>query len=68
MLNVLLWLPLAVALVAVLLPRRAVAPFSFLGSLVTLALAIALVVEPARPGTAVRVAALDHAGSVRPAR
>ncbi|HEY8466437.1 MAG TPA: NADH-quinone oxidoreductase subunit M [Solirubrobacterales bacterium] len=45
MLNVLLWLPLAVALVAVLMPRRAVAPFSFLGSLVTLGLAIALVVD-----------------------
>ncbi len=45
MLNVLLWLPLAVALVAVLLPRRFVAPVSFVGSLVTLGLAIALVVD-----------------------
>jgi NADH-quinone oxidoreductase subunit M len=45
MLNVLLWTPLAVGLLVALLPRRAAAPVSLLGSLITLALAIALVVD-----------------------
>ena len=43
MLNVLLWAPLATALLVALLPRPAAAPVSFVGSLVTLGLAIGLV-------------------------
>ena len=43
MLNVLLWLPLAVALLVVLAPRRLTAPLSVAGSLATLALALKLV-------------------------
>ena len=44
MLNVLLWLPLAVAFVGFLLPRGLVGWWSLLGALATLALAVALVV------------------------
>jgi NADH-quinone oxidoreductase subunit M len=43
MLNVLLWLPLAVGLLGFVLPRRLVAPAAVLGSLGALGLAIALV-------------------------
>lgn len=42
MLNVLLWLPLAVAVLVALAPRRAAAPLSVAGGLVTLGFAIAL--------------------------
>lgn len=45
MLNAILWLPLAVALAVALLPARAAAPLSFLGSLGTLGLAVALVID-----------------------
>jgi NADH-quinone oxidoreductase subunit M len=45
MLNVLLWLPLAVALLVALLPRRAAGPLSVAGSLVTLGIAIALIAD-----------------------
>jgi NADH-quinone oxidoreductase subunit M len=45
MLNVLLWLPLAVALAVAFLPRRAAGPLSTAGSLVTLGLAIALIAD-----------------------
>jgi NADH-quinone oxidoreductase subunit M len=44
-LNVLLWLPLAFGLVCFLLPRRLAGPWSVLGSLVSLGLAIALVAD-----------------------
>ena len=43
MLNVLLWLPLAVGLLACLFPRRAVGWIAALGSLATLVLAVVLV-------------------------
>jgi NADH-quinone oxidoreductase subunit M len=42
MLNVLLWLPLAIALLVALLPRRLAGPVSAAGSLVTLGFAVAL--------------------------
>ena len=42
MLSVILWLPLAVGIVGCLLPKRFVGPFVLLGSLGSLALAIAL--------------------------
>jgi NADH-quinone oxidoreductase subunit M len=45
MLNVLLWLPVGVGLACFVAPRRAAAPLSVLGSLVTLGLAIALVAD-----------------------
>ena len=45
MLSAILWLPLAVALAVALLPARAAAPLSFAGSLGTLGLAVALVVD-----------------------
>ena len=45
MLNVLLWLPLAVGLACFALPRRAVPVAAVLGTLATLALAIALVAD-----------------------
>src|SRR5215211_7305171 len=45
MLNVLLWLPLAVGLACFALPRRAVPVLAVLGTLATLALAIALVAD-----------------------
>jgi NADH-quinone oxidoreductase subunit M len=43
MLNVILWLPLAFAIVGLVLPTRAIGWASFLGTLVTLGFAIALV-------------------------
>ncbi len=43
MLNLILWLPLAVGIVCLVLPRRAAAPLAVLGTLVTLALAIGLI-------------------------
>ena len=45
MLNVLLWLPLAVGLLCLALPRRAAGPVSLAGALATLGLAIALVAD-----------------------
>ena len=45
MLNLLLWIPFAVALLVAFAPRRAAAPLSFAGSLVTLGLAIALIAD-----------------------
>jgi NADH-quinone oxidoreductase subunit M len=42
-LSILIWLPLAVALIAALAPRRATATISVLGSVVTLAVAISFV-------------------------
>jgi NADH-quinone oxidoreductase subunit M len=45
MLNVLLWLPLAVGLACLVLPRRAAGPISAVGALAALALAIALVAD-----------------------
>jgi NADH-quinone oxidoreductase subunit M len=42
-LSILIWLPLAVALIAALAPRRATAPISVLGSVATLAVAISFV-------------------------
>jgi NADH-quinone oxidoreductase subunit M len=45
MLNVLLWLPLAVGIICLLLPRRAAGPVSLAGSLAVLGLAIALVAD-----------------------
>jgi NADH-quinone oxidoreductase subunit M len=52
MLNVLLWLPLAVGVVCLLLPRRAAGPVSLAGALAVVGLAIALVAdfETASPG------------------
>ncbi len=43
MLNVVLWLPLAFGLACFLVPRRAVGPWSVVGSLASLGLAIALI-------------------------
>jgi NADH-quinone oxidoreductase subunit M len=45
MLNALLWLPLAVAALVVLAPRRFAGPLSVVGSLGTLALALGLVLD-----------------------
>src|SRR5687767_11657656 len=45
MLNVLLWLPLAVALLVAFLPRRLAGPLSVAGSLATVGLAIALIAD-----------------------
>ena len=45
MLNVLLWLPVAIAVLVALAPRRLAAPISVAGSLGTLGLAIALVAD-----------------------
>ena len=45
MLNILLWLPLAVGLVCLLADRRAAGPISLVGALGTLGLAIALVAD-----------------------
>jgi NADH-quinone oxidoreductase subunit M len=45
MLNTLLWLPLAVGLVCFLLPARLAGPWTALGSLVSLGLAIALILD-----------------------
>jgi NADH-quinone oxidoreductase subunit M len=45
MLNVILWLPLAVAIVCLLLPQRLVAPAAVVGSLATLVLAVILVAD-----------------------
>ncbi len=45
MLNVILWLPLAVAVLVAIAPSRAAAPISLTGSLGTLGLAIALIVD-----------------------
>jgi NADH-quinone oxidoreductase subunit M len=52
MLNVLLWLPLAVALLVAVAPRRLAGPLSAAGSLVTLGLALAVVrdFDTATPG------------------
>jgi NADH-quinone oxidoreductase subunit M len=44
-LSIILWLPLAVALLAALLPRKAGPRVAFLGTLATLGLAIALIVD-----------------------
>jgi NADH-quinone oxidoreductase subunit M len=45
MLNVLLWLPLAVGIACLLVPRRAAGTLSLAGSLVVVAIAIALVAD-----------------------
>ena len=45
MLNAILWLPLAVAVVVALLPARFSAPVSFAGGLGTLGLAVALIAD-----------------------
>ncbi|HEX5983369.1 MAG TPA: proton-conducting transporter membrane subunit, partial [Solirubrobacterales bacterium] len=45
MINVLLWAPLAFGLAGLLLPRRAVAPWAVLGTLVTLGVATAVAVD-----------------------
>jgi len=45
MLNVLLWLPVAVCVAVAVLPKRAAAPISVVGSLGTLGLAIALAID-----------------------
>ncbi|MEO8092342.1 MAG: NADH-quinone oxidoreductase subunit M [bacterium] len=45
MLNVVLWLPLAVGIVCLALPRRAAAPLAVVGTLGTLALAIGLIAD-----------------------
>ena len=45
MLNVLLWLPLAVCVIVAIAPRVAAAPLSVAGSLVTLVLALILVAD-----------------------
>src|SRR5687768_3454313 len=45
MLNAMLWLPLAVGLLCFLLPSRLAGPWTALGSLASLGLAIALVVD-----------------------
>src|SRR5262245_19112165 len=45
MLNLLLWLPLAVALVVVVAPRRLAGPISVAGALGTLGVAIALALD-----------------------
>ncbi len=52
MLNALLWLPLAIALVVALLPRRLAGPVSAAGALATLGLALALALDfrAAQPG------------------
>lgn len=55
MINVLLWLPLAAALLAFAVPRRAVGPTAVLGALATLSLAIWLVADFERG-----VAGLQH--------
>ena len=44
MINVLIWLPFAVALIAAAMPRRAVGPLNAAGALATLALAAALAI------------------------
>ena len=45
MLNVILWLPLAVGIAGLVLPRRTIGWASFAGTLITLGLAIALVAD-----------------------
>jgi len=45
MLNFVLWVPLAAGLVCLVVPRRLIAPVALVGSLITLALAVALVAD-----------------------
>jgi NADH-quinone oxidoreductase subunit M len=45
MLNFILWVPLAAGLVCLVMPRRLIAPVALVGSLITLALAVALVAD-----------------------